>query len=132
MTTSAKSSYLFIFITKMHDICFFIFSIISFVSSIISAESIAFESCHHKFTCMFFTSSSNLSQTSIFKHQYQKSHRKSYFIINDLIEMFVEKSNKKSKNIIQKNLCFSNFFKFCQNHKLVNQSEFKNSNSNIS
>ena len=70
---------------------------------------IAFKSLrHHKFTCMFFTLSSNLSQTSMIK--YQKSYRKLYFIMNDLFKMFVEKLNKKSKNIIQKISFFFEFF----------------------
>ena len=53
---------------------------------------------HYKFTCMSSTLSLNSSQTSMLKHQ--KSHRKSYFIIIDLFEMFAEKSSKRNMNII--------------------------------
>ena len=44
--------------------------------------------------------------------KHHKLHRKFYFIVNNLFEMFIEKSNKKNKNVIQKKLIFSNFFKF--------------------
>ena len=92
MTTSAKLLYLFIFMTKAHIVRFIEFSIDFSITSMNSIESIVFTlSRHYKFTCMFSSSS---SQTSTLKHQ--KSHRKLYFIMNDLFEMFAEKSSKKT------------------------------------
>ena len=61
---------------------------------------------------MSFTFSSSSSQTSMLKHQ--KQHRKLYFIINDSFEIFVEKSNKRNINIIQKKSISSCSFKFHQ------------------
>ena len=99
MTTSAKSLYLFIFITKAQVARFIEFSIDFSITSMNSIESITFTSSrHYKFTCM---SSSNSSQTSTLKHQ--ESHRKSYFIINDLFEIFAEKSSKRNMNIDSSN-----------------------------
>ena len=87
----------------------------------------------HEFTCMFFTFSSNSIQTSILK--YQKSHRKSYFTMNDLFEIFAEKSNNKSTNIIQKEMFSSRSSEFRRIRinflTSVNQSDLKNSNTII-
>ena len=99
MSASIKSSSLFISMMKAHDICFSTFFVTS-ASAITSAVSAAFKSRHHKSTCMSSTSSSSSLQTSIFKHQDQESSVKSYFTMNDLFEMFVEKSSKKNRNII--------------------------------
>ena len=139
MTTSTKSLYLFIIITKA-QVARFIVSSVNF--SITSMNSIAFKSSRrHESTCSiisrstsmilksshhsinivnasmicFFTFSSSSSQTSKLKHQ--KQHRKSYFIINNLFEMFVKKSSKRNMNIIQKkstSSCFSEFRQFRQ------------------
>ena len=55
-----------------------------------------------------FTFSSTTSHSSIV------SHRKSYFTMIDLFEMFVEKLNKKNMNITQKKSIFSCFSEFDQ------------------
>ena len=111
ITASAKSSYLFIIMTKAQVARFIEFSIDSSITSTNLIVLTAFKSSHsHKYTRMSFTFSSSSSQTSMLKHQ--KQHRKSYFIINDLFEMFAEKSNKKNMNITQKKSIFSCFFEF--------------------
>ena len=132
MTTSTKSSYLFISITKAQIVRFIEFSIDFSITSTNLIVSVAFKSSrHHKFTCMFYIFSSSSSQTSMLK--YQESYRKSYFIMNDLFEMFAEKSSKKSMNITQKKSTFSCFFEFRQFRQIhqtriksLRQRDFKN------
>ena len=105
---SITSSHLFIFMTKMQIACHITFSInfsITSINLIASIVSIAFK---------FFTLSSNSFSLSMIKHQ--KQHRKSYFIIDDLFEIFVKISNKKNKNIIQKISFFRIFLNFRQFH----------------
>ena len=125
MTTSTKSSHLFIFITKA-QVVRFIESSIDF--SILSMNLIvltAFKSSYfYRHTRMSFTFSSNSTQTSKLKHQ--KQHRKSYFTMNNLFEMLIEKSSKRNMNIIQKKLIFSFFFEFRQIRiKSLRQRDFK-------
>ena len=109
-STILKFSHHSIIMTKAQIARFITFSV---DFSITSMNSTAFKtSRHHKLTCMFFTFSLNSSQTSMLKHQ--ESHRKLYFIMNDLFEMFAEKSNKKNMNIIQKKSTFSCSFEFRQ------------------
>ena len=64
MTTSTKSLYLFIFMTKAQVARFIVFSI-----DFSSMNSTAFKSSRrHEFTCISFTISSNSFQTSILLH----------------------------------------------------------------
>ena len=110
MTASTKSSHLFIFMTKTQIARSIEFSVDSSISSMNLIVLIAAsKSSHsHRHTRMSFTFSLSSIQTSRLKHQ--KQHRKLYFIMNDLFEMFAEISSKKSKNIMQKkstSSCFS-------------------------
>ena len=110
-------------------------SISRFNFSITLMNSIAFKlSRRYEFTCMFFTILSSLFQTSILLYFTfslnsfrisSLSHITSeiYMFINDLFEMFVEISNRKNKNIMQKNRFFRvflNFVKFVSN-RFVNK-----------
>ena len=117
MTASTESLYLFIIITKTQIARFIEFSIDFSITSTNLIVLIAFKSSHfHKHTRMSFTFSSSSSQISTLKHQ--KSHRKSYFIMNDLFEMFVEKSSKRNMNIIQKKSIFSCSSEFRQSRQI--------------
>ena len=83
-------------------------SSITFKSMSTSARlSFLFISMTKALDACFITFSSSSSQISMLK--YQESHRKSYFIMNDLFEMFAEKLNKRNMSITQKNRfsCFS-------------------------
>ena len=133
MTASAKSSYLFIFMTKAQVARSIEFSIdfsitlMNLIASVVSTasiisiksfysmkSSIVFESTsailkfsYHLIIIMnasivcSFTFSSTSSRSSI------ASYQKSYFIMNDLFEIFAEKSSKRNMNIIQKKSIFS-------------------------
>ena len=101
MTASAESSYLSISMAKAQVARSIEPPADTPATSMDSAEPVASTSSrHHKLTCMPPTPSPSPPQTSTLKHQ--EPHRKSYFTMNDLFEMFAEKSNKKSMNIIQK------------------------------
>ena len=151
MTTSTKSLYLFISMTKAQVVRSIEFSVDSSIisknlaTSIMSAEffysvtfSITFESTstilkfsHHSVIMMktsiacSSTFSSTSSRISILSHTLSKI----YMIINDLFEIFAEISNNKSKNIIQKKSTFSCFFEFRQIRikSLCSQEDLKDS-----
>ena len=89
---------------------------------------------HHSIIMMnasiarFFTFSSTSFRSSIVSHQ--KSHiSKYYMIIKKLFEMFVEKTNRKNRKIIQKKSISSCFFEFRQSHHSIDQLNLKSSNS---
>ena len=88
----------------------FIFSI-TFKSMTASTKlSYLFISMTKAFVACFLISSSNLFRISILSHITSKI----YMFINDLFEIFVEISNRKSRNIMQKKSTSSCFFEFRQ------------------
>ena len=152
MTTSAKSLYLFISMTKAQVARFIEFSIDSSITSMNSIASIEFfyfitfsitseststilKFSHHSITMMktsvvcsstfHITSSLTSSRISILSHILSKI----YMTMNDLFEMFAEISSNKNTNIIQKKSISSCFSEFRQSHHSVDQSNLKNSNS---
>ena len=101
MTASAEPSYLSISMTKAQAARSIEPPADPSATSMDSAEPVApTSSRHHKLTCMSSTSPSSPPQTSMLKHQEQ--HRKSYLTMNDLFEMFAEKSSKRSMSTTQK------------------------------
>ena len=75
------------------------------------------------FVACFFTSLSSSFRISILSHTTSKI----YMFMNNLFEIFIEISNKKNKNIMQKKSIFSCFFESRQTRiKSLCQQNFKN------
>ena len=115
MTTSAESSYLFIFMTKAQIARSIVFSI-----DFSSTNSTAFKlSRRHESTCMFSTASSNSFQTSVLLHSTSfqkitivrsKSHYFSIFSIIFRSTSAILKSSRHSITMMNASVvCFSTF-----------------------